>query len=239
MPSIVSRAPSISHPPGPVIVTFPESSTSMDDTPVFSTIFLIVSPPLPITLPINFGLTDILEICGAYAPILPLGAGLDFSISPKTCTIPSLASSSALRMTSKVIPSTLISIWNAVNPSESPAHLKSMSPKASSDPRISVSMIASGCFSSPRINPMATPATFLLIGTPASCNAKHPPQTVAMLELPLLSVTVLSILIVNGKSSPFGIIGNNALSAKFPCPISRRLAPPTRPHSPTELGGKK
>jgi|TARA_B100001094_G_C17829399_1_gene622446 hypothetical protein len=79
----------------------------------------------------------------------------------------------------------------------------------------------------------------LLIGTPASCNAKQPPHTVAMLELPLLSVTVLSILIVNGKSSSFGIIGNSALSAKFPCPISRRFAPPTRPHSPTELGGKK
>ena len=47
-------------------------------------------------------------------------------------------------------------------------------------------------------------AHYLLIGTPASWSARHPPHTVAMLELPLLSVIVLSILIVNGNSSKEG-----------------------------------
>ena len=41
----------------------------------------------------------------------------------------------------------------------------------------------------------------LVMGTPASCSANDPAQTVAIDELPLLSVMVDSSLTVNGKSS--------------------------------------
>jgi|TARA_B110000114_G_scaffold182636_2_gene222313 hypothetical protein len=82
-------------------------------------------------------------------------------------------------------------------------------------------------------------STNLVMGTPASCSARHPAHTVAMDELPLLSVMVLSRRTVNGKSASDGIIGASARSAKFPCPTSRRFAGPMRPVSPTDEGGKK
>ena len=78
-----------------------------------------------------------------------------------------------------------------------------------------------------------------MIGTPASCSASDPAHTVAIDELPLLSVIVDSSLTVKGKSSYGGMTGMSALSARFPWPTSLRLAAPTRPVSPTEDGGKK
>ena len=73
---------------------------------------------------------------------------------------------------------------------------------------------------------------------PASCRARHPAHTLAMELDPLLSVMVLSSLTVNGNSCSLGIAGARARSARFPWPTSRRLAAPTRPVAPTELGGK-
>lgn len=77
------------------------------------------------------------------------------------------------------------------------------------------------------------------MGTPASCKARHPAHTEAIEELPLLSVIVDSSRTTNGNSASEGITGAKALSAKFPCPTSRRFAAPMRPVSPTLEGGKK
>ena len=74
----------------------------------------------------------------------------------------------------KHAPSTLMSIWNAVTPLSSPATLKSMSPKASSLPRMSVRTTKDP--SGSRIRPIATPATIRSIGTPASSIDKQPPE---------------------------------------------------------------
>lgn len=62
--------------------------------------------------------------------------------------------------------------------------LKSISPDASSDPVMSERI--SGVPSPPNSSvsktiPIATPAIEHFMGTPASCNAKQPPQTDAML----------------------------------------------------------
>ena len=77
------------------------------------------------------------------------------------------------------------------------------------------------------------------MGTPASWSARQPAHTVAMDDDPLLSVMVLSSRTTNGNSSSLGMTGMSARSARFPCPISRRFAAPTRPVSPTLEGGKK
>ncbi len=84
-------------------------------------------------------------------------------------------------MMSRVRPSILMSIWMEVTPSRVPATLKSMSPSASSIPRMSVSTATR---SPSLINPIATPATAPRIGTPASISASEPEQTEAIEELP-------------------------------------------------------
>ena len=66
------------------------------------------------------------------------------------------------------MPSSLVSSCSAVTNSLVPATLKSMSPKASSAPRMSVS--ATYCVwpsTSPEIRPIAMPATEARSGTPA------------------------------------------------------------------------
>ena len=71
---------------------------------------------------------------------------------------------------------------------------------------------------------------------PASCMARLPLQTDAMLLLPLLSVMLLSRRTVYGKSSCPGTAGASARSASMPCPTSRRPAGPNLPTcSPAEL----
>eukprot|EP00958_Prasinococcus_capsulatus_P004213 scaffold389_cov382-Prasinococcus_capsulatus_cf.AAC.23 len=134
---------------------------------------------------------------------------------------------------------TLMSIWKAVTPSAVPATLKSMSPRASSEPRISLSTTALLFGPSGIRRPIATPATGALMGTPASCRARQPPHTVAIDELPLLSVTRDSSFKEYLKSPRPGRTGFNARSASMPCPTSRRPGAPTRPHSPTLDGGKE
>ena len=63
------------------------------------------------------------------------------------------------------MPSSLVSSWSAVMTSLVPATLKSMSPNASSAPRMSVSVTNSP---PSLMRPMAMPATMPLSGTPAS-----------------------------------------------------------------------
>ena len=77
-----------------------------------------------------------------------------------------------------VIPVTLISICNAVIPFLVPATLKSISPKWSSIPWISVNTVYLPELSS-MISPIAIPATGALIGTPAAIRDIVPAQILA------------------------------------------------------------
>src|SRR3954469_10346052 len=77
----------------------------------------------------------------------------------------SLAWPSAAASTDDGMPSILVSSCSAVTNSAVPATLKSMSPNASSAPRMSVSVVY---LPSANTSPMAIPATGALIGTPAS-----------------------------------------------------------------------
>ena len=70
-----------------------------------------------------------------------------------------------------------MSSWIAVTNSRVPATLKSMSPSASSAPRMSVSVTN---LPSSAIMPIAMPATGALIGTPASIIDSVEPQTLAI-----------------------------------------------------------
>ncbi len=95
---------------------------------------------------------------------------------------PSRACSSARERISELTPAILMSIWKPVMPSSVPATLKSMSPRWSSSPRMSLSTSKR----SPSFTrPMAMPATDLRIGTPAFSRLSVLPQTVAMEEEPL------------------------------------------------------
>ena len=83
---------------------------------------------------------------------------------------------------SNVTPEILMSICRAVMPFAVPATLKSMSPRWSSTPAMSVSTM----YSSPSlISPIAMPATARWIGTPASISASEEPHTEAIEEDPL------------------------------------------------------
>ena len=97
----------------------------------------------------------------------------------------SLACARATCMISLVMPWILMSICSAVMPLVVPATLKSMSPRWSSSPRMSVSTAKR---LPSLIRPMAMPATWAFIGTPASISDRQPPQTEAIDEEPLDSV---------------------------------------------------
>ena len=73
-----------------------------------------------------------------------------------------------------------------------PATLKSISPRKSSKPWMSVSTATLPVFSTSLIRPMATPATGRLIGTPASISASVEPQTEACEVEPLEDMTSLT-----------------------------------------------
>ena len=98
---------------------------------------------------------------------------------------------------STVRPWILMSIWMDVTPLRVPATLKSISPSASSSPRISVRTATS---SPSLMSPMATPAHAPRIGTPASMSPKEEPHTVAMDEEPLDSSTSDTIRMEYGNS---------------------------------------
>ena len=89
----------------------------------------------------------------------------------------SRACSSAAASTSAGMPSILVSSCRAVTNSDVPATLKSMSPKASSAPRMSVSVVY---LPSAKTRPMAMPATGALMGTPASMSDSDEAHTDAI-----------------------------------------------------------
>ena len=88
--------------------------------------------------------------------------------------------------TSAGMPSIFVSSCNAVMASAVPATLKSMSPNASSAPRMSVRAM----YLSPSLTrPMAIPATGATIGTPASISDRLDAHTEAIEVEPLELIT--------------------------------------------------
>ncbi len=126
-----------------------------------------------------------------------------------------------------------ISSCTAVTPAEVPATLKSMSPRASSIPAISVriSYLLESEFDT---SPIATPATGALIGTPASIKARVEPQVAAWDVDPFDARTSETSRITYGNSSNSGRTASSAFSASIPWPISRRPAVLRGRASPTE-----
>ena len=153
----------------------------------------------------------------------------------RICSRPALACIKAFSKISNDRPSHLISICVAVKPSLVPVVLKSISPKWSSSPRISLN---TAYLSSPGflISPIAIPDTGFFIGTPASINANVPAHTVAIDEEPLDSRIWLTKRTVYGKSA--GICPFKARHARWPWPISRRPTPRCALASPVQNGGK-
>ena len=125
-------------------------------------------------------------------------------------------------MIASLMPWTLMSIWRAVMPSRVPVTLKSMSPKASSLPRMSV---RTANLSPSVTRPMAAPATGALMGTPASMSASVEPQVEAIEVEPLDVTHSLTRRMTYGNSSWVGSTGMSARSASAPWPISRRPGP--------------
>src|SRR5262249_11207564 len=109
-----------------------------------------------------------------------------------------------------------------------------MSPKASSAPRMSVSVVY---LPSAYTSPIAIPAIGALLGTPASMSDSVEPQTDAIDVDPFEDSTSETTRIVYGHSSSLGTTGTRARSASAPWPISLRFGEPTRPTSPVENGG--
>ena len=99
------------------------------------------------------------------------GPGSALAISFRMCSRPFRAFSSACSMILRSSPSILMSIWIEVMPRSVPATLKSMSPRWSSEPRMSVRMAT---LSPSLMRPIATPAQDAFIGTPASISASEP-----------------------------------------------------------------
>src|SRR3989344_3531027 len=88
------------------------------------------------------------------------------------------------------------------------------------------------------MRPIAIPATGRVIGTPASMSAMELAHTVAIEVEPLDARHSETMRIVYGKISFVGNTARRDFSASAPCPVVRRLNPPTRPVSPTLNGGK-
>ena len=137
--------------------------------------------------------------------------------------------SNVARMISWLMPSIFRSSWMPVMPFCVPAILKSMSPKWSSSPMMSVSR--THCVSDSFTRPIEMPATGLLIGTPASIRPSVAPQTLAMLELPLRFEDVGDHAdrvgeLLGGRAGP----ASTLRSASAPWPISRRPGPRIGPH---------
>src|SRR5580692_9089784 len=106
---------------------------------------------------------------------------------------------SAAASTDAGMPSSLVSSCSAVITCSVPATLKSMSPKASSAPRMSVSV--TNCSPS-WIRPMAIPDTMSFSGTPASSSAIVEAQTE-----PLLGERAVPDLAALRRADPAGLPG--------------------------------
>ena len=100
------------------------------------------------------------------------------AMTSRMCSRASRAWVSAAASTSDGMPSSLVSNCSAVTNSLVPATLKSMSPNASSAPRMSVSATYSVLPSTVSdTRPIAMPATGALSGTPALSRASVDAQT--------------------------------------------------------------
>ena len=131
----------------------------------------------PMTSPILSTGIWIEMIRGAFGSTSSRGAGIVASITSRIFNRASRACCNAPASTSPGSPVTFMSSWIAVTNSRVPATLKSMSPSASSAPRMSVSVTN---VSPSAIMPIAMPATGALIGTPASISDSVDPQTEAI-----------------------------------------------------------
>ncbi len=220
------------------MLTSPKLPTSsmLIVVPVSFWISCITFPPGPITAPINSLSIMSFSILGAWDFTSGLAASIAAYIASRICNLPLRACSNASRITSMLNPSTLISICTPQIPSRVPVTLKSISPRWSSSPKISVS-IAYLLSLALVIKPMATPLTCFGMGTPASINASEPAQTVAIDDEPLLSKISLTTRTVYGYSLP-GIICFKLRIARLPWPTSLLPGPRIGFTSPVEKGGK-
>ena len=131
----------------------------------------------PITSPtLSSGIVKV-TIFGALSLTVARGAPIAEFITPRIFKRASLACCNAFANTSLGMPSIFVSSCNAVTASAVPATLKSMSPNASSAPRMSVKAVY---LPWSKMRPMAMPATGATIGTPASINARLDAQTEAI-----------------------------------------------------------
>ncbi len=142
-----------------------------------SWIWLIILPLGPMTSPILSTGTFTLITRGASGDISS-GRSIASLITSRMCSRASRAWVSAAASTEAGMPSSLVSSWIAVTNSEVPATLKSMSPNASSAPRMSVSAAYSVLPSTVSLTrPIAIPATGARSGTPAFSRARVEAQT--------------------------------------------------------------
>src|ERR1700754_2103432 len=127
--------------------------------PVCSVIELIILPFGPMTSPILSTGTLIAVTRGAYG-LISSGRSMASPMTSRIVNRASLACASAAASTSDGMPSSLVSSCSAVTKSFVPATLKSMSPNASSAPRMSVSATYRvSPLTSSETRPIAMPAT--------------------------------------------------------------------------------
>ena len=185
MALILAMAASMLSLSGPLTCTLPTPSVSsmVITVLVSSCICWIIFPPGPMTAPMNsFGMSKA-TMRGTWGLKSARGSLIVSVRHFKMCSRPAFACISAFSRISNDRPSHLISICVAVRPSFVPVVLKSISPKWSSSPRMSLS---TAYLSSPGflIRPIAMPDTGFFMGTPASISASVPAQTVAIDDEP-------------------------------------------------------
>ncbi len=195
----------------------------------------ITLPPGPMISRILSVGTFMVMILGACLDNSARGSSRALLISPRIWSRPSFACCMALPIKALSSPPILISICRAVIPSFVPATLKSISPRWSSDPRMSDRIATS---SPSLIRPMAIPATGFAMGTPASIRAREPPQTDAIEDDPFDSRMSETTRMVYGNFSLSGRTGIRARSASMPWPISLRPGLPINLVSPVQNAGK-
>ena len=118
----------------------PSSSTEMS-APVSAWMALMTLPFGPMTSPIlSIGISKQTTF-GAVSPTSARGSAMAFFMTSRIARRASLACCRAWARTSAGRPSILVSSCRAVTNSDVPATLKSMSPKASSVPRMSVRVV--------------------------------------------------------------------------------------------------
>ena len=170
------RAASAEAPSVAPISTVPSSSMVMS-APVSSWIWLIMAPLGPMTAPIlSTGMRT--EMIRGAVGAISSGASMAAFSTDRMCRRASRACVRAAASTEAGMPSSLVSSWIAVTNSAVPATLKSMSPNASSAPRMSVrAAYWVWPSTSAETRPMAMPATCARSGTPAFSRDRVEAQT--------------------------------------------------------------